>query len=64
MVVGLIWLGLTVYRRMQRAARRPSNEPAKLVRCTVCGVFVPQSDVKSGADGTFSCTHHGTGRER
>ena len=60
LVVGLlVWCGFVLWRRWRRATDRsaPPARATRIVKCSECGVYVPEAEAHAQADG-FVCQAH------
>jgi len=55
----LIWVGLVLWRRWRSPCSRvpPQAPPVRVVKCTQCGVYVPESEARASGQG-FVCASH------
>ncbi len=64
LILGLLgWVVFVLWRRWQRAARRPSPPATtRVVQCQACGVYVPESEAVAQAGGFVCQAHRAAGR--
>ena len=55
----LIWVGLVLWRRWRAPSRRvpPAAPTVRVVKCSQCGVYVPESEARPAGQG-FVCASH------
>jgi hypothetical protein len=56
-IVAIAWFAFTLYRRYRRRPRAVIKD-AKLIRCGVCGIYLPQAEATALPDGEFRCSQH------
>ena len=45
-------------RRLVKQSRVEKKSPGKMVKCADCGVYLPESEAHTRADGQFLCDTH------
>ncbi len=61
LIAVLVWLAYVFVRRQLAARRTPrggGGYRGKMVRCASCGVFLPETEARPGADGAPRCPVH------
>ncbi len=56
-IAAIIWFAISLYRRLRRRPQAVIKD-AKLIRCDVCGVFLPEGDATALPNGEFRCAQH------
>lgn len=57
----IVWIAMRLVRRMLQRPRGDKSVDSyrgKMIACDVCGVYLPESEAVSRADGRTTCGRH------